>query len=123
MQPRRFSRKSRLLCARDFQSVFNGVQYRVAHPNFLILAADNLLGHPRVGLVVAKKNVRRAVGRNRVKRVVRETFRLTDADLNGIDVVFLARKGIDKLSPAEQTASLTKAWRRLAAKVSGAKQN
>lgn len=114
---RRFTRNNRLLKAREFQAVFNGAAYRVAHPNLLLLAVANGLSYPRVGLVVAKKHVRRAVARNRIKRVVRESFRLCSADLDSLDVVFLARNGIDKLSPSEQTALLRHSWQRLARKV------
>ena len=41
-----------------------------------MLALDSALSHCRLGLIVPKRNVRRAVDRNRVKRAVRETFRV-----------------------------------------------
>lgn len=117
---RRFTRKNRLLKAAEFKAVFDGAEFRVAHPNLLLLAVANELSYPRVGLVVAKKHVRRAVARNRIKRVVRESFRLFYAELDSLDVVFLARHGIDKLTRSEQTALLRHSWRRLAHKVAAA---
>ncbi len=41
----------------------------------------------RLGVVVAKKLLKRAVDRNRVKRVVREQFRLHRGNLPGVDMV------------------------------------
>ena len=69
-----------------------------------------------MGLVVGKKNVPTAVGRNRVKRAVREIFRTTPLPLS-LDIIFLARKDADKLSPAEMTALLQQSWARLSARL------
>ena len=115
-----FGRNKRLLTAQDYQAVFGDTQYKVAHPHLLLLARTNQITHPRLGLVVAKKNVRYAVDRNRIKRVVRNTFRLVQEQLDSLDVVFLARQGIDGLSAAEQTALLQKSWQRLSKKLQAA---
>jgi len=52
-----------------------------------------------------------------VKRVVRETFRLAQQQLDSLDVVFLSRPGMDKLSPKEQTELVENSWRRLSRKL------
>ena len=111
-----FSRNKRLLTARAYQAVFGDTRYKVAHPHLLLLAIPNQLSYPRLGLVVAKKHIRHAVDRNRVKRVVRDTFRLAQGQLDAVDVVFLVRPGMDKLSPKEQTELLVATWRRLSRK-------
>ena len=51
----------------------------------------NNLAHPRLGLIIAGKVVRRAVGRNRVKRLLREVFRARQQDLVGLDLVVRLR--------------------------------
>ncbi|MCB1666890.1 MAG: ribonuclease P protein component [Porticoccaceae bacterium] len=112
-----FSRENRLLNSKEFQAVFDHNDYRVANPNLLLLAKPNFLGHPRLGMVVAKKNIRRAVDRNRVKRVVRETFRHRQQKLGGVDVIFLARKGMGDLPREQQTELLEKSWRKLAGRL------
>lgn len=68
---------------------------------------------PRVGLVIAKKNVRLAVQRNRVKRIIRETFRHRQHELAPIDIVVLVRKGIDELSNEELHQSFHGLWSRI----------
>lgn len=114
-----FERDKRLLTARNFQAVFDDTQLKVARPQLLFLARPNQLQHPRLGMVIAKKNIRRAVDRNRIKRVVRDTFRVTQHQLGSVDIIFLARKGIEKLSPSDQTALLQQCWLNLAKKVRG----
>lgn len=50
-----------------------------------------------MGLVVAKKAVPGAVERNRIKRVLREVFRLNKSLFGSMDVVFVAKKGSERL--------------------------
>lgn len=52
-----------------------------------VLACPNDLGFPRLGLIVPKRILSLAVQRNRVKRVLREVFRLRQDVLGGLDVV------------------------------------
>lgn len=110
-----FPKSSRLLKSRDYGKVFNDVRVRVPHRHFLILATPNDLGHPRVGLVFAKKNLKHAVQRNRIKRQVRETFRL-EQDLPAMDIVVLGRQGLASLDNAKVRNLLQDIWRRLKAK-------
>ncbi len=112
-----FQRNRRLLKGADFQRVFDNSEIRVSHPKLLLLASTSDLGHARVGMVVSKKNCRKAVQRNRIKRVVRETFREAQSELNSLDVVFLARRGLNELEPAEQTRLLQDSWKRLSRRV------
>lgn len=112
-----FGRDKRLLTARSYQAVFSDTCYKVAHPNLLLLARVSESSHARLGLVVAKKHIRHAVNRNRIKRVVRDTFRHAQSELNALDVVFLVRKGMDTLSSGEQTALLEQSWQRLSRKL------
>jgi ribonuclease P protein component len=56
-------------------------------PGLDLLAAPNGLDYARLGLIVPKKIISTAVGRNRVKRLIRESFRLNQAELVGLDVV------------------------------------
>ncbi|MFI3155299.1 MAG: ribonuclease P protein component [Methylococcaceae bacterium] len=59
---------------------------------FTLLAIRNEFDHPRLGLAIAKKNIRKAVQRNVIKRTVRENFRIKQHDLGNIDIVVLARR-------------------------------
>jgi ribonuclease P protein component len=58
----------------------------------IVLALDSGGTRPRIGITVSSK-IANAVGRNRVKRWVREAFRALAADLPAVDLVVIARKG------------------------------
>ena len=111
-----FGKNRRLLKASEYKEVFDNNAFRVAHPKHLLLVKPNGTDVSRLGLVVAKKNVATAVGRNRVKRAVREIFRTTALPI-ALDIVFLARKDADKLSSFEMTALLQQTWARLTARL------
>ncbi|NOQ76884.1 MAG: ribonuclease P protein component [Methylococcaceae bacterium] len=80
---------------------------------FTLLALRNDLDHPRLGLAIAKKNIRKAVTRNLIKRAVRENFRLKQYDLINIDIVVLARRDAANASSAVLSKSLDKHWLKL----------
>ncbi|ERP86947.1 hypothetical protein Q666_02905 [Marinobacter sp. ES-1] len=96
----------------DYSKVFDGVQLKVPHRNFLILAAPNNLGHARVGLIFSKKNLKLAVQRNRIKRQVRETFR-KQQDLPALDIIVLGRQGLAQLENAAVHSALDDIWHRV----------
>ncbi|MAZ06374.1 MAG: ribonuclease P protein component [Halomonas sp.] len=107
-----FPKSNRLLRPADYGKVFNDVQLKVPHRNFLILATPNTLGHARVGLIFSKKNLKLSVQRNRIKRQVRESFR-HQTELPGLDVVVLGRQGLVSLDNPTVRASMDDLWRRL----------
>lgn len=109
----RFTRQQRLLCASDYKSVFDDATFRVSHKYFLLLARSNTEAQSRLGLVVAKKNLRRAVDRNRIKRVVRNTFRVNPVVNAKVDIIFLSRRGIDELPTNLQNQVLREGWQKL----------
>lgn len=75
----------------------------------------NDLGHARLGLAIAKRVLPRAVDRNRLKRLIRESFRHHRALLGGYDLVVLARQGVREHDNEQIRASLDHFWRRLSA--------
>ncbi|NIB39493.1 ribonuclease P protein component [Pseudomaricurvus alkylphenolicus] len=113
MPSKTFPKSLRLLNASDFQSVFDDAPVRAPHPQVLILSRPNEKSYPRLGLVIAKKNIRLAVQRNRIKRILRETFRQHQDQLGGLDAIVLARRGLDELSNPELHKLLNKQWQRI----------
>jgi len=109
-----FPKTSRLLAGAQFQRIFKQAAFKVSHAHFLILANNNDLAHPRLGLVVGKKHCRLAVGRNRLKRHIRETFRHWQHHLGGIDAIVLPRSGASELSDRALHQTLNQQWQRLA---------
>ncbi|WP_424405327.1 ribonuclease P protein component [Pasteurella sp. PK-2025] len=106
-----FSRELRLLTPVHFKYVFEQ-PFRASTPEITILARPNPLKHPRLGLTVAKKHLKRAHDRNRIKRVCRESFRLAQHQLPHCDFVIVAKQGIGKLDNRTLTQTLDKLWQR-----------
>ncbi|MEO9654145.1 ribonuclease P protein component [Marinomonas sp.] len=111
-----FPRHVRLLNAGDYQSVFNDTSCKVFAGEFLLLAHKREDDQTRLGLIVSKKTDKRAVGRNRIKRLVRDSFRQHKTTLAGLDIVFLARQGIKELDNPDFHRRIDKAWDQLAKK-------
>lgn len=59
-----------------------------------VLYRKNDLAHGRLGLAISKKYAKHAVVRNRLRRLIRESFRLHAHLLNGYDIVVLANRKI-----------------------------
>ena len=108
-----FPRDVRILNSREFDKVFKN-PIRVSAPGIFILACKNKnIGFARLGLVVPKKVLKRAVWRNRVKRLVRESFRLSQHTLPEVDLVFLAKPKIGEMDNTELTMALQKLWKKI----------
>jgi len=111
---RGFGREKRLLTPRQFKAVFDSPSGKAPGRNVLLLARDNDLEHPRLGLVIGKKSVKLSVERNRLKRQIRESFRHHQESLVGWDIVVVARKGLGDLENGELAQQFSKLWKRLA---------
>lgn len=59
---------------------------------FAIYIDSNGLGHPRLGIAISKRLTPKACDRNRIKRLVRESFRRFTATTASMDVVVRLRK-------------------------------
>ena len=113
-----FSRDLRLLLPSDYKFVFNQ-SIRSSDKLLMILVRKNPSHtQPRLGLAIAKKSVKTAVHRNRIKRLSREFFRLNQDTIACADYVILVRHGIDKMDNQVITESLSKQFNYLRKKLS-----
>lgn len=108
-----FSRDKRLLIPRQFKAVFDSPGGKIPGKNVLLLVRENNLDHPRIGMVIGKKSVKLSVERNRLKRLIRESFRQHQDLLGGWDIVVVARKGIAESNNADIARQFGKFWKRL----------
>jgi ribonuclease P protein component len=108
----RLPRQARLTDKPQFDRVHRE-GLRVSDAFFTVIARPNDLGRPRLGMAVGIRAAGCAVNRNRVRRVVRERFRLTQQDLPSVDVVVNAKPGAGSATRAELAASVTKLFARM----------
>lgn len=107
-----FDRRFRLTSAADYKRVFQEGR-RSADGLFTVLYRPNDLGYPRLGMAIAKKQVRSAVSRNRLKRLIRESFRGAKKQLSDVDIVIMARRKAEAANNAAVYASLSQHWQAL----------
>ena len=110
---RRFGAERRLRRRGDFTKTFTG-GIRLNARGVTLVVRPNGTNHPRLGLAVARRVVSRAVARHRLKRRIRESFRHNVEHLGGLDVVVLARPGIEKLESRYLRELLARQWKRAA---------
>jgi ribonuclease P protein component len=102
-----FAQELRLLSAAQYKYVFSDAK-RFGNHCFTLLLRENEIDHARLGLAIAKKSAKRAVDRNRIKRVIRESFRHLQHELPNIDVVILCRPAAVALSSKKMRKQLDK---------------
>ncbi|SEI82099.1 ribonuclease P protein component [Allopseudospirillum japonicum] len=112
----------RLTKAAAYSRVFEQTQFKAFCSGILLLATPaaasggclNPQTKARLGLVIAKKHVRHAVRRNRLKRLIRNSFRLHQHQLPPLDIIALAVRGAGEIEDAKLQQQLVQAWARLA---------
>jgi ribonuclease P protein component len=105
-------REARVRRAGDFAAL-RQASGRLGGRCFSVRWRPNGLDHARLGLAISKRVSKRAVERNRIKRLVRESFRRTRLGLPPIDLVVMAREAAAGVPGTELLAELDALWRRL----------
>jgi ribonuclease P protein component len=117
-RPYRFRPSHRLHSAADFERVYRSGR-RAGDGLFAVNALANDSGCARLGMSVSTRTVGNAVRRNRVRRIIREVFRLKRATLPSLDFVVTSRPGAREADrPAIETSLerlFAEATRKLAA--------
>ncbi len=118
----RLPRTARLLRPADFTAL-RGHSLRIATRNFVAEYRNTSNPGPRLGMAVSRRVSKRAVVRNRIRRTIRESFRLHRASLPQIDILLIARTFAADQVNAVLRADLETIWRKLAAADAALKQN
>lgn len=113
MSENSFPRSARLLKPAEFKRVFDNTELRSSSPQLLLLAKTNEQSQARLGFVLAKKQIKLAVDRNRIKRIIRESFRHHQRELTAVDFVILGRSGLADMDNLQIRAMIDALWFKL----------
>lgn len=115
-------RQSTLTKPSDFSYVFSKAKKIYGqHLTVLFRPADR--AYPRLGLAVSKKHTRTAIKRNLVRRIVKESFRARAADLGGVDIVVLSKRGVADIDRKTLRNSIDQQWQVLIKKCASSSSN
>ena len=109
----RFGAELRLRSKLQFDAIYASSK-RIDDRFFGLRVKPNGLGHPRIGLAVAVKTAGSGVARNRLRRLVRESFRLAQHELPAVDIVVAAKFPAREAPATTLRASLATLWQRVA---------
>jgi ribonuclease P protein component len=79
----------------------------------LVIATENNLGIARLGLAISRKNVKTATKRNQIKRIIRESFRINQQNLEGLDIVVTAHRASVEAEKRALKNSISNHWQRI----------
>jgi ribonuclease P protein component len=109
-----FPKSSRLLDSASYTRVFNRCDKKASSKIGTLLSVNTQLPNSRIGIVVAKRQIKYANQRNQLKRLVREDFRLRSFK-GASDYVFLARHPCSGLNKVQFASELDRLWQKLGA--------
>ncbi len=108
----RFPQKNRLLTKAEHEQVF-AKSHKVSQKYLLVLFQQNKKLHGRISIIVGKRVARYAVTRNKIKRIIRESFRINQNKLKGFDIIVIARSQCDTLDKVKLREGIDKLWEKL----------
>ena len=112
MTSKRFSKYQRVLKNREYREIYNSSQRGgSAHFNYHILVYRQQ--RSRIGITVSKKVSKNAVDRNRIKRQVKEFYRLHQDQLTVGAVVITAKPSCGRANDIDRYASLEHLWQKV----------
>jgi len=112
MRSGRFRPSERLKSRTDFSQVFDNPEKLSGKP-LLILWKPGKAGCARLGVIASKRVSRLAVSRNRIRRVIRDSFRHAKETLGQLDIIIIARHPCAGLSKSELRKETDILWQRL----------
>jgi ribonuclease P protein component len=119
-----FSKEQRLLSALEFKKAIGSPVAKLMNDALVMYVAPNEanaegVSTPRLGIAIAKRHIKKAVERNTIKRVLRESFRLQSLNLPPLMIVIMSRRdllGFDKAGLHQKIEAL---WIQLQQKFPG----
>lgn len=110
-----FPKRLRLLARTEFKRLSDS-KTLVVGQSFLVVWRENNLSHPRLGITASRKSGN-SVTRNRIKRQIREYFRLNRHILPAVDLNIIVKKYAASVPVAFLVSELTTAFERIGSEI------
>lgn len=109
----RYKLHHQYLIKKQFKQTLKRTKGKTSTPAIDIQYGNNDFGYPRLGVIISKKNIKRATTRNRFKRVIRERFRLNQHKLKPVDIFVFIKRRAEDLTKKELDQQLTEQLKEL----------
>ncbi|MFI4846823.1 MAG: ribonuclease P protein component [Candidatus Makana argininalis] len=104
-----FNKKFRLIKLKNFYSVHK--KPKIYNTIYIkILSKYNKLNYPRIGFLISKKQIKMSYKRNKIKRLIRENFRINKNYLQYIDILLIIKKKISIFKNNDIKTLMNKIW-------------
>jgi ribonuclease P protein component len=108
-----FKKKNKIVSSNDFKKLFESGN-KIKTENFLIFVMNNNLDVLRLGVIIKRNANCNSVKRNRIKRLVRETFRLEQHKIKkSSDILVSVYKDCSGLKQQDIAGEINLAWGKL----------
>lgn len=104
-----FSKYIRLIFTHQFQKIYQNNKKKKTQ-EFILLTHLNNLNFPRLGILISKRNIKKSHDRNRIKRLIRESFRLLQYQLKCVDFLIIVQQKAYFLNNTSIFYKLKKLW-------------
>lgn len=105
------TKELKLIKTNQFNFVFQQNK-KLSISNIILLSRLNIVKYPRLGISISKKKIKKSHERNRIKRIIRESFRLNQHIIFYMDFIFIVKKNIIHLNNNIIIETLEKLWKR-----------
>lgn len=105
----KLGKERRLLTQNNFQQVYSQAT-KFREEGLTVLVRPNQLAYARLGVSLSKKQIPRAVDRNRIKRLIKESFRYHQDTLGHWDIICCGYKTLLEHTNIEIKTCLESLW-------------
>ena len=107
--PNKLGKDLRIKNPKEFSRIFS--KNKSFHkPGVIMLTKQNELNQPRLGITLPKKHIKLSVKRNKIKRIIKESFRLNCKNIKNSDIVILSQRKLNSMSKHNIQETLKELW-------------